>query len=321
MTPPFKMPTQSTHNASVAWFRASEAVGDFMGIRYGRILNGEVKWFDVSHCECDGIGGFARLLREHGVKNLELPQTKHPSLGILLPLWRLWRDKRNKEICAERADWKHESQPNHIAWHLFTESETKTILDHCRELKVTVNSHLLHALDRAVRPEVRRSDRKISWMIPVNLRGDISYPDDTENHVSCVETKVSPEDTPATIHDRILRQLRRGEHRANHVLLNIGRIFTHQGKVNLLKKDRTKPAGNIGAFSNLGVWNFDQPTPEDGWVFCPPVVLGQLLGAGCVTFQGRLGLATQGNSGSENVELRMQRWIKNIGEPCLRPAS
>jgi hypothetical protein len=315
------MPTHSTHNASAAWFRASEAVGDYMGIRYGQISNGELEWLEVSHCECDGIGGFARLLRERGLKNLTVPQTKHSSRGIFLPLWRLLCGKIKKEICAERNDWKQTSPSINITWHLFTKDETQAILDHCRELGVTVNSYLLHALDQAVRPEVTRSERNISWMIPVNLRGDICYPDDTENHVSCVETKVGANDTPAMIHRKILHQLRRGEHRANHVLLNIGRIFTHQGKVNLLTKDRNKPAGNIGAFSNLGVWNFEDQTSEDGWVFTPPVVLGQLLGAGCVTFQGRLGLATQGYTEKDQIESRMKRWIKNIGEPCLRPAS
>ncbi|MFN4874757.1 MAG: hypothetical protein ACK5JP_13200 [Akkermansiaceae bacterium] len=315
------MSPHSKHNPSVAWFRASEAVGDFMGIRYGRITNGEVEWLEVSHCECDGIGGFLRLLRKQGLKNLAIPQTKHTCRGIVLPLCRLLSSKLKKEICAERGDWKKTAPKTNIAWYLFTKDETQAILDHCRKHGVTVNSYLLHALDQAVRPEVSRSERKISWMIPVNLRGDVCYPDDTENHVSCVETKIAQDDTAATIHRKILHQLRRGEHRANHLLLNIGRIFTHQAKVKLLTKDRTKPVGNIGAFSNLGVWNPEEITNEDGWVFSPPVVLGQLLGAGCVTFQGRLGLATQGYTESEKVGQRMQRWVENIGEPCLRPAS
>lgn len=286
-----------------------------MGIRYGRISQGAVEWLEVSHCECDGIGGFARLLRERGLDNLTVPRTKHPSREIFLPLWRLWRDKRKKAACAGRGDWKRTSQSVNIAWHLFTEDETRSILDRCRELGVTVNSHLLHALDQAVRPEITRPERCVSWMIPVNLRGDVCYPDDTENHVSCVETQIAADDTPATIHRKVLHQLKRGEHRANHLLLNIGRIFTHRMKMNLLTKDRTKPAGNIGAFSNLGVWNQGNETDEDGWVFTPPVVLGQLLGAGCVTFRGRLGLATQGNTEKEQIELRMKRWVGNIASP------
>ena len=46
------------------------------------------------------------------------------------------------------------------------------------------------------------------------------------------------------------------------------------------------------------------PGSGDGWLFCPPVVTGQLLGAGCVTFQGRLGLAIQGRPMG-----LMERWL------------
>ena len=85
----------------------------------------------------------------------------------------------------------------------------------------------------------------------------------------------------------------------------------------LLSKDRAKPAGNIGSFSNLGVWDVGKtPASGDGWLFCPPVVTGQLLGAGCVTFQGRLGLAIQGHSclsSTPSVAMGwMGRWLELI---------
>jgi NRPS condensation-like uncharacterized protein len=291
-----------------------------MVIRYGRITNGEVEWFEVSHCECDGIGGFARLLRKQGLNNLAIPQTKHSCRGIFSPLWNLFCSNLKKEVCAKRSDWIQPALSTNITWHLFTKSETQEILAHCRVLGVTVNSYLLHTLDQAIRPEVRQSEKKIPWMIPVNLRGDVCYPDDTQNHVSCVEVKIANEDTPAIIHRKILHQLQLGEHRALHLLLKIGRIFTHQVKVNLLTKDRNKSTGIIGAFSNLGAWKSEEVTTEEGWVFCPPVVKEHLLGAGCVTYQGRLGLATQSYSEKDKVEQRMQRWVRNIGEPCLRPA-
>ena len=293
-----------------------------MGIRYGRISKGEVQWFDVSHCECDGIGGFARILRKRGAKIPKLPETKHPCHGIFLPLWRLLRNRDNNGS-AMRSDWlpatpTKTNAVENIAWHLFTKDETQAILERCREQQVTLNSHLLHCLDQSIRPEIRSPERKIPWVVPVNLRGDIRYADDTQNHVSCVEVHIKSNDTTQTIHHQILQRLERGEHRANFLLLTLGGILSHQAKVNFLTKDRAKPAGNIGSFSNLGVWNIDETiADEDGWIFCPPVVTGQRLGAGCVTFNGRLSIATQGNSPTE----RMRRWVENIGEPSLRPAS
>jgi len=295
-----------------------------MGIRYGRISmeTGEVQWFHVSHCECDGIGGFARLLRDRGAKNLTLPESKHPCRDIFLPLWRLLLHRGNDGPCAVRSDWlpamsSEKTASEDVAWHLFTQDETQEILRKCREQQVTVNSTLLQLLDQTIRPEIRRPQHKITWIVPVNLRGDIHHADDTQNHVSCVEVRIAAGDTAASIQHQILQRLQRGEHRANHLLLTIGGVLSHKGKVRFLIKDRAKTAGNIGSFSNLGVWNLDERTSnEDAWVFCPPVVTGQLLGAGCVTFQGRLGLALQGNSAisSASATQRIARWVSLIRE-------
>lgn len=288
-----------------------------MGIRYGRISNGDVRWFNVSHCECDGIGGFARLLREHGAEISKLQETKHPCRGMVLPLFRLLVNRDKSENAAMRSDWlpaipTESNTAAKIAWHLFTKDETQAILDNCRKHNVTVNSHLLHGLDQSTRPEILSPEKKITWVVPVNLRGDIRYANDTQNHVSCVEVKIAANDTTQAIHRQILERLERGEHRANFLLLSLGGILSHQAKVNFLTKDRAKPTGNIGSFSNLGVWNLNtESNDEDGWLFCPPIVTGQRLGAGCVTFNGRLGIATQGNSPSE----RMRRWVENIQTP------
>jgi hypothetical protein len=311
-------------SASSRWFQASEATGDFMGIRYGRIPPGseEVDWHYVSHSQCDGIGGFARLLRERGAEVRELPETKNPCTSVLLPLWRRFCDSQKNRECANRSDWaqvgSHKAEPRGIAaWHLFSEQQTQEIIRKCRRDQVTVNSHLLKHLDQAVRPETRRPHLEIPWMIPVNLRGDIMYPDDTENHVSCVEPRIAPHDSAKAIQQKILHRLQRGEHRANHLLLGLGKYLSHDTKVKVLTKDRSKPAGNIGAFSNLGAWDPDKKMGSgDSWLFCPPVVKGQLLGAGCVTFQNRLGLAIQPHpclsASPDRAAKWMERWVGGI---------
>jgi hypothetical protein len=299
-----------TRDAAADWFRASEDSGDFMGIRYGRVSpeTWEVEWHVVSHIACDGIGGFAKLLRERGAELAGLPQTRHPCRGVIAPLWNFWRDSRKEIKCAERADWLGSGDgsgiPDAVAWHLFTVEETLEMVARCREAGLTVNSFLLKHLDHAVRPRIRQPHARIRWLVPVNLRGDVRYDDDTANHVSCVETCIAPDDSPEDIQGDILRRLKRGEHRANHILLMAGRFLSHKAKLDLLGKERAKRKGNIGSFSNLGVWEVDVPQ-GDSWVFCPPFVTGQLLGAGCVTFNGRLGLAVQGCG----ADLWMERWV------------
>ncbi len=289
-----------------------------MGIRYGRVANGagEVEWHFVSHIDCDGIGGLGRLLRERGIEIGKLPDTKHPCRGVIAPLWKLWRDSGKVVKCAARADWLAlgcgTRIPEAVAWHLFTADETLEMVNRCRASGVTVNSFLLKQLDHAVLPGLAKPKSRIRWLVPVNLRGDVRYDDDTANHVSCVETCIAPDDSAEVIQADILHRLKRGEHRANHLLFMAGGFLSHEGKVDLLRKERAKRNGNIGSFSNLGVWDANDAS-GDGWVFCPPVVSGQLLGAGCVTFQGRLGIAIQGHSSAPAVvEGWMTRWLDLI---------
>lgn len=316
---------KSAKNVAAQWFRASEASGDFMGIRYGRkpVDSEEVEWFFVSHCDCDGIGGFAQILRESGVELPTLPKTNYPNREIIRPLWNCWRKKRqNTDEIAVREHWALSKQHSagssqSVAWHLFTEEETAQIRQNCRHQKVTINSFLLKQLDQAVRPDIKKPKAAIPWMIPVNLRGDISYDDDTENHVSCIEPLIAANDSPKDVQRQIQNCLEWGEHRANYLIFSLGKFLSQKIKVKVISKARSKQKGNIGAFSNLGVWDSRQKFESaNTWFFCPPVCKGQLLGAGCVTFQNRLSLTIQAHSDLSNqpkiAKTWMARWVNAI---------
>lgn len=303
------------------WFRAAQETGDYMGIRYGRGKPGSetIEWFFVPHEVCDGIGGFARLLRGHGIELESLPRTAQPSRGILRPLWNLWRAALEPNHCATREDWKlyqdrRTGPSTAITWHLFTEDDTEQIRQHCRQQSISVNSYLLKQLDQAVRPDIHRPDACLQWMVPVNLRGDVIHADDTANHVSYVKPRINATDTTAEIQQQINRRLTRGEHRGSYLMMVVlGKLLSHKTKLKIVAHDRTRSAGNIGAFSNLGVWDSEKAIDtEHFYLFCPPVAQGQLLGAGCVTFQGRLGLSLQASpSLSNQPELAtgwMERW-------------
>ncbi|MDP4781162.1 MAG: hypothetical protein NWS16_13130, partial [Akkermansiaceae bacterium] len=317
-------------SACARWFRAAEATGEFLGIRYGRMSEGsdEMEWLYVPHVECDGIGGFARLLREKGAVLPSLPVTNHPDRRVIRPLLNLFRKRRPVGKLAVRADWFQDGGSagrvsKAVAWKVFSEEETERIRQKCRREGVTVNSFLLKGLDGAVRPDTREPGAAIPWMIPVNLRGDVTHADDTENHVSSVDVYVSPDDTVAEIQRGMRECLERGEHRANHLILCMGKHLSHRAKLWCVRKSGDEPKGNIGAFSNLGVWDAEKTMAPDTWLFCPPVCNVQLLGAGCVTFQNRLSLMIQGHVGlSERPEMVvgwMERWVESLrssGKVC-----
>jgi hypothetical protein len=77
---------------------------------------------------------------------------------------------------------------------------------------------------------------------------------------------------------------------------------------------------NLGSFSNLGNWDSEKEITQAGcqgkWLFCPPVLRCQLIGAGCVTFQNQLSLMIQAHSelttDSNLCKGWMQNWVKEI---------
>lgn len=305
----------------IKWFQAAEATGDFMAIRYGRqcLQDDEVKWSFVSHCEYDGIGGFAKLLRANGAELASLPQTKYTTKAVIRPLWNVLLKRKVSKGVGIRDDWKlseySEDRPEDASMavdhYLFTENDTEKIRQLCKKQQVTVNSFLLKYLDRAVRPDIKKPKVAIPWMIPVNLRGSVDYDVDTANHVSCIEPIIAKNDSVEDIQQSISSRLFSGEHRANFLILGLGRFFPRQLKLYFIKKSRAKKEGNIGAFSNLGVWDSERAFQEDAhWYFCPPVCQGQLLGAGCVTFQNRLSLTIQAEPGLFNRQDIVQGWMK-----------
>jgi hypothetical protein len=288
------------------WFIAAEALGEYIGIRFGRIAPGtsEPEWFYYRHAEFDGIGGLAQILRSRGATLGQLPQMKHPAPPSMVPLLKLmpkFLQPRNrlklKPLNANRTVNGIPEPPPAVAWHVFDEPVTLQLRQACRQAGVTLNSFLLQHLTGAIRPHLEDQAAAVPWMIPVNLRGKVVRESDTANYSSYVSVKVRPTDHVRDLHQRIYSALDRGEHWANWNAYSLGRFSPHGMKKFLIAKELATAQWNIGGFSNLGDWDPEKKiTPancQGAWLFCPPVLRFQRISAGCITFQNRLSLLIQ----------------------------
>jgi hypothetical protein len=311
------------------WFIAAEELGENIGIRFGRVPLGlsEPEWMFLRHTDFDGIGGLAEILRGRGAVLERLPQIKYP----VPPSW-YWSlralPKYLKPRCPvkwaalERGPDKNPRlfPPPALAWHLFDEMTTVQIRLVCRREGITVNSFLLKHLTKAIRPFLEDQSSVVPWMIPVNLRGKLNRGRDTANHSSYVGVKVQSYETVHDIHRKIYSALGRGEHWANWQAYQLGRFMTRGMRKYLIAKELAMSQWNLGGFSNLGDWDPEkkvtQTECEGGWLFCPPVLRCQLVGAGCVTFQNRLSLTIQAHADlttdSAVPRIWVQNWVKEI---------
>ncbi|HZR18344.1 MAG TPA: hypothetical protein VFE51_13710 [Verrucomicrobiae bacterium] len=312
------------------WFHIAEEEGEFIGIRFGRLPPGsnEPEWKFLRHIDFDGVGGFGELLRRSGADLPRLPQIKHPAppsrLALVKSLPKFLKPRRRVQWSPlERGAQVPSSKlqpPLAVAWHIFDEAETTQIRRVCRKNGFTVNSFLLKHLTKAIRPSLKDESSVVPWMIPVNLRGKVCRDRDTANFTSYISARISSYETVFDIHRNIYAALGRSEHWANWYAYELGRLASKGMKKQLLKRDLAMAQWNIGSFSNLGDWdpekNITQTECEGAWLFAPPVLRCQMLGAGCVTFQNCLSLTLQAHPDltcSPAVPAGwVQNWVKEI---------
>jgi hypothetical protein len=311
------------------WFVAAEEIGEYIGIRFGHLTPGahDPEWVFLRHTDFDGIGAFAELLRRNGAILPRLPQIKHPSKPSLLPLLGTMRKAIKPR---HRLKWRftdnptapstNSTPPQAVAWHLFDEATTTQIRRACRKNGFTVNSFLVKHLTKAVRPFLEDEAAVVPWMILVNLRGKVQRERDTANYSSYIGVKICSYETVLDIHKNIYSTLKRGEHWANWAAFKTGKFLSSGIKRYLLATGLCVSEWYLGSFSNLGDWDpekkLGQGDSEGSWLFCPPVLRCQQVGAGCVTFQNRLSLMIQTHpeltTDSSVPRAWVLNWVKEI---------
>jgi hypothetical protein len=318
------MPKNATDPIS-PWFDICEELDEYIGIRFGRLAPAatDPEWMFVRHRDFDGIGGLAELLRRRGAVIPKLPQIKHPAE----PSWR-WVVRfipkllkpRRKVIWGKIEKGGEQSSskslpPSAVAWHVFDEVGTTQIRRACRKNGFTVNSFLVKHLTKAVRPFLADESSVVPWMIPTNMRGKVVRDRDTANFTSYVGINVCSFETVHDIHEQIYSALKKGEHWANWYSYALSRPLPRWAKRFMLVKELATSQWNLGSFSNLGDWDpekkITQSECEGSWLFAPPVLRCQLIGAGCVTFQNRLSLTIQAHPDLTNSSSAPQAWIRN----------
>ncbi len=322
------MPAKSTDIIG-EWFIAAEELGEYIGIRFGHIAPGtdQPEWTFLSHRDFAGIGGLAYLMRQGGADLDRLAQMKYPGSpsrwALIRALPKFLRPRRHvkwSSIEGGPSVCSNSQPPSAVAWHCFDEYATTQIRRACRKAGVTVNSFLLKHLTKAIRPSLQDQSSMVPWMVPVNLRGKIVRDRDTSNYSSYIGVRVQSYETVQDVHTNIYAALRRGEHWANWSAYKLGRFLTGGMLKFLISKELCMSQWNLGGFSNLGDWDPDKKLKglgSDGvWLFCPPVLRCQVVGAGCVTFRNKLSLTLQIHpdmaTRSEVAKGWITNWVKEI---------
>ena len=317
---------QREHDPISPWFVAAEDLGEYIGVRFGRINpdGSEPEWIFLRHADYDGIGGFAHILRNKGAAIDALPEQPHPARPSRFDVLRLApiylqsrrQPRWNSRVIQPQTKGASRHQvPTAVAWHVFSEIETNQIIAASKRHGVSVNSLLVNTLTRGIRPFLEDSSATVPWMIPVNLRGKVRRDRDTANFTSCVGVKVKAGEIPSETHRNIFAALDRKVHWANWQAYDLGKFTSHGMRKFLIATGLAISQLSLGSFSNLGVWDAAKSISVDAcrgnWLFSPPVLRCQPIGAGCVTFQNQLSLTIQAHPELTTQASVCQAWIQS----------
>jgi hypothetical protein len=283
-----------------AGFAAMRDCGEDISIVYGQnngsSAQAEPQWFELAHDKFDGIGGLAHLLREQGVRVDKPPGLRGDRLTwsrairgffAVLPALKIRQQQWRRFDAARKAGLR--PVRDRVAWQLLTEEQTAQVVVAAKAAGVTVNTFLLFHLDAAVSAQLTLPSSNRLWMIPVNLRGAVTRPDNFLQ-MSFLAVDFDRDLSLSQLHAQIIGLQARACHWGSWMALHLGKLIGAAGLRRELRNRDKKNNGWTGIFSNLGAWD----VPGSGsWIFCPPISRVHPVGAGCVTMNGRMALTTQ----------------------------
>lgn len=297
---------------------------------YGRVESQtpNIEWHRIDHCQFDGIGGFAEVLSKlnHNIEKLPADHAPTPSFWPGLKTWWLtwchmnsrqvrwnekWRSRFNPQL-------KHRTTPL-IHWHLFSREDTRKIEYASLKQRASTNCYLLAKLSNTAGKEFVEEGSNFHWMIPTNLRGGLKLSDPRANHCSTYSLDTNASASPCSIQDKSRQLTKRGDDWAFYWTIKF--FVKLPTKINRwLQKDSEKRNPAIGCFTNLGHWHHCKPNSpvndKEGWVIVPTANHANPVGAGAITWNGRLSIALEIHPSLQSSEEESQHifeaWKKAI---------
>lgn len=287
------------------WFPIIESLGEDIPCLFGKVNTSSqtVQWIEFSHQKHDGIGAFRQILNQSGQPPGEVPVLKGSSKPgaprQLLNILRFLSQSKLTRMPWRQYDASKLGKSSGIAWHVFSEQETQRLLEFAHAQKISLNSWLLWALDLSVKDVLLKSDSSSIWLVPVNMRGEASKSNIESNHASYLGVSIPFGASAPEVHAEVQKRFQRGDHWGAWWGAQIGRYIGRKGMVKIRQKWIDRRHNWVGTLTNMGSWPMANSVktgtlnPYEAWLIVAPVTRHYPVGAGVMTWNGKLGIALQ----------------------------
>lgn len=214
-----------------------------------------IEIFHFSHEHMDGYGALLYWLRLKGnkISNLPLTHIKKPPFYLYPKLFLKSLSSAHQTPFPWKQRNHNEKNPdiNDFMWKVFTEKETKKIVENAKSASSGVNAYVLSKINKTTFKHLTLEGIEGRWLFPVNMRGHIKVSDEIHNQSSYINLLTNKNSSPLEIHQLIKKSLLRFDHFATLWGFLIGQLFGLKGMRYLSKKISSKHFG-LGTFSSLG---------------------------------------------------------------------
>ncbi|RZA07220.1 MAG: hypothetical protein EOP11_08330 [Proteobacteria bacterium] len=191
------------------------------------------------------------------------------------------------------ANPRAEVRPKDFEWKVFSREETARIHGLAKAERVSVNAWIMARLNKVILPALLEGPAEGRWLFPVNMRGPVwlgeGQLEGLGNQSSGIPLRVKPDSTAAEIHDQIKRSLEAGLHWATWWMLHVGKLVGVRGMRHFSKSSEAKSFW-LGSFTNVGIWDCAEASPDEAWLVAPPGSRNYPIGVGIVTWNGRMSI-------------------------------
>lgn len=310
------------------WIEATEKLDEQINIGYAHIKHctnhQSPQWLLLSHKQFDGIGGLIYLLRDKSYFNqLVIPRLREEDRPCVFkkvaalirtlytpiphtPLINLRKTKDEKDICHLHP----------IAFKIFSIEETIKIKKAAKKADVSLNTFLLYHLNQSVLDFFASQMDKVSWRIPVNMRGAVHILSETANAWGFIQIIYEKNISMKQLQLLIKEHLEKHEHWGFWLLCNILGSLSPDFILNATKNDIKKGFFLTGVFSNLGDWSHPIQDPDEAWLVSVPVIKYVPVGSVALIWAQKLSLTIQVHSSLTKdphlVESMMECWKNKL---------
>jgi hypothetical protein len=229
--------------------------------------------FDFPHEVMDGAGALLKFFKELGCESVPVPEMRGDKPGLFKRFFLMF--KALGAIAVTSVSWKRREAKGAEQHYLkvVEQDSMARLRKWTRDQGASLNAYLLRELQTALTPYLNNPEESLPWLFPINMRGAFPELSLQTNQSSFLPLSISPQTSPALIHQNIKDALAADLHFAIWDFHNLLSRLGEKVRIYLSNRSYSRSFW-MGTYSDVGEWRtngaYEALGPGEIWYALPP---------------------------------------------------